>query len=119
MPMITSNREKEANGSWGTKESKLKAKGAKAAKHGKGADIKMAINLVFPSADSLQYRFPVLEKHKYLLPVMWVVRWFDVLLFKRGKLYERMEEVKHVDDELVSSYQKELDYVGLDFNYKE
>ncbi len=108
-----------SNGTWGTKETKLQAKGAKAAKSGIGAGVKMAINVVFPSVEKLQFRFPVLEKHKYLLPVMWVVRWFDVLLFKRGKIHERMDEVKHVDNEFVSSYQKELDYVGLDFNYKE
>ncbi len=104
-----------SNGAWGTKETTMQAKGAKAAKLGKNA----VIQLVFPSAERLQYRFPVLEKHKYLLPAMWVIRWLDVLMFKRGKLQERMDEVKHLDDETVFSYQKELDYVGLDFNFKE
>lgn len=105
-----------SNGTWGTKETHLKAKGVKA---GKNAGWKMKLKLIFPSAEKLQYRFPVLQKHKYLLPVMWVARWFDVLLFKRGKIQERMDEVKQVDDDFVDSYKKELEYVGLDFNFKE
>ena len=107
------------NGAWGTDETKLKADSVKASKSGKNASEKMTLNLVFPSAEKLQYRFPILKKHKYLLPVMWVVRWFDVLLFKRYKIHDRMDEVKNVNEEFVSSYQKELDYVGLDFNFKE
>lgn len=34
---------------------------------------------VFPPYASLAFRYPVLQKHKWLLPVMWVRRWFVLL----------------------------------------
>ncbi len=107
------------NGTWGTKETKLKAAGVRASKTEKNVGLSRVLWLIFPSTEKLQYRFPILQKHKYLLPVMWVVRWFDVLLFKRKKIHDRVDEVKLMDEEFISSYQKELDYVGLDFDLKE
>lgn len=107
------------SGTWGTRETKLKAEGVRASKTEKNVVVSRIFRLIFPSADNLQYRFPVLKKHKWLLPVMWVVRGFDVLLFKRRKIQEVADDVKLMDEEFISSYQKELNYVGIDFDLKE
>lgn len=109
------------NGAWGTRETKLMAVGVKTSKSGSGKHIglRRMLRLIFPKAESLQYSFPILKKCKLLLPFLWVVRWFEVLLFKRERLNDRIGEVKQMDENNVSAYQNELNYVGLDFNFKE
>ena len=94
------------SGTWGTRETKLKAEGVRASKTEKNVVVSRVFGLIFPSVDNLQYRFPILKKHKWLLPVMWVVRGFDVLLFKRKKIQEVADDVKLMDEEFISSYQR-------------
>ena len=74
---------------------------------------------VFPPLKSMQYRYPVLQKCGFLLPIMWIVRGLDLLLFRRDKVRSKLEEMQQVSTENVTAYQNELHYVGLDFNYKE
>ena len=62
-----------------------------------------------------KYRF--LKKAPFLLPIMWVVRWFEAL-FTPSKIKAQKRNVDMVSQESVNNYQKELDYVGLDFNFQ-
>lgn len=64
----------------------------------------------------LYYRF--LEKAPFLLPFMWVYHLLK-RLFKKDKLKNFSDEMKLADEKNVDKYQKELNFVGLDFNFKE
>lgn len=110
-----------SSGVFGNEESKHLATTLRTSGHNeaKNAKNKYVLRTYFPDLNDMQNRYPVLKKHKYLLPVMWVARFFDVLLFKRDRLYNKLDEIKHISEDKISSYQKELDYVGLDFNNKE
>ena len=68
---------------------------------------------------SMCQKYPFLEKAKILLPVMWVVRWFNVLLFKHQKIKKSQEDLKIMSVEKIDNYQKALNFVGLDFNFEE
>lgn len=48
---------------------------------------------------------------------MYIYRYFDVLFNRRKNITKNLNELKYYSDENVSSYRKELNYVGLDFNF--
>lgn len=75
--------------------------------------------LLFPTADDMTRRHPILEKAPWLLPVMWPVRWLDILLFKREKLGNEYREYLSTNAEKVDAKQRAMNYVGLDFHFKE
>ena len=109
------------NGVWGNSESKALASAVKTSKSSsvKGITFKKAMRIMFPRVDEMKFRYPVLKKKPILLPVCWVHRFFNTVLFKRDRLKSRIEEVKHSKKDKVIAYQDELHYVGLDFNFKE
>ena len=75
--------------------------------------------LLFPTADDMTRRHPILEKAPWLLPVMWPVRWLDILLFKREKLGNEYREHLSANAKKVDAKQRAMNYVGLDFHFKE
>ena len=74
---------------------------------------------VFLPLEKMKKRYTVLEKAPYLLPVMWAVRIFDVVLFRRKSISENNKRLRELTDENINNYEKALNYVGLDFNFKE
>ena len=93
-----------------------KTKSEKSIKKVKFFDI---ITLIFPSAENLKQRYPILESKRYLLPAMWVVRWFQTLFCKREVIKKQVYNLSQLTDENISEYQQLLNAVGLDFNFKE
>lgn len=102
-----------SNGLWGTVETRDLAIASRT------TQVKYKIRQVFPKPGAMKYRYPVLKKHPYLLPVMWVVRWGDLLFFRRDHLKKKMASLENTNKDNVSAYQRELNYVGLNFNYEE
>lgn len=109
-----------SGGSWGSMRASVYSKEVRsAAKHGsvKHAKFKAAVRMLFPSRISLTYRYTVLRKAPWLLPVIWVVRWFDVLLFRPKKIRKRMKVAGTVNDDSIQAYKQSLNKVGLDFHF--
>lgn len=77
------------------------------------------VNEIFLPYERMCERFPILIKVPVLLPIMWVVRWIDALLFRRKTIAKKSTKIKTVTTDKIDSYQAALDYVGLDFNFKE
>ncbi len=110
------------SGVYGTYEAHLLSralKGVKTEGSAKKAYTKRIFQLAFLPADKLRQRYPLLKKVPVLLPVFWMIRWFDVLLFKTERIKRNAEELKITTTENVNEYQKALTFVGLDFNFKE
>lgn len=74
---------------------------------------------MFPSYEYMCKRYSILKKAKALLPVFWVVRLVDAVLFRRDNIKAKRKNINFVNDEGVSDYQNSLNAVGLDFNFKE
>ena len=70
-----------------------------------------------PGHNIIDRQYPVLEKHPYLLPLFWVVRIFDKLLFQRNVVERRRRTLKVFTQENLDSHHAALNYVGLDFHF--
>ncbi|MBR7132917.1 MAG: nucleotidyltransferase family protein [Clostridia bacterium] len=110
------------SGAYGTHEAHITASAVKLIKTAgstAGARRKKVLNVLFPKCKNMAKRYPVLEKAPVLLPVFWVVRGAETLLFSSRKLKDQKADMQILTDENISDFQKALDYVGLDFNFKE
>lgn len=111
-----------SSGVYGRNETQVLSEAVKISKtYGKSKNVKKRkyLKLIFPPVSSLKQKYTFLGKAPFLLPVMWVVRIFTVLLFKRERIKYNQYIVNTMNQENIDSYQKSLDLVGLDFNFKE
>lgn len=110
-----------ANGDWGTQTTTAMAAAVKVSKATsvKGIGWKQTLRVLFPRREKLYSRYPILKKHAYLLPFCWVARGANVVLFKRERLRNNAQTLRQTTEENVCAYQSELNYVGLDFHFKE
>lgn len=78
---------------------------------------KSVIQVIFPPAQAIETRYPVLRKAPWLLPVIWIARWIEVILFRRQNIGKKMAIAAGTSDEKVLARQQALRYVGLDYEY--
>jgi len=110
------------SGSWGSAENHAVSSGVKhAADAGSvgGGTVKQYLEVIFPKAIVLQKRYPVLKKYPALLPVFWPVRWVTALLFRRHNIRAVQSKLDVATPDKIETYQQALNYVGLDFHFKE
>ena len=72
----------------------------------------------FPPYKGMCQLYPVLKNCPLLLPIMWAVRWGNILLHKRRRFKEYMAEDSTLTEESVKEYREMLHKSGLDFNFK-
>lgn len=110
------------SGSWGNKESKQVAFDARdseeAGSVGKGK-LHRAVKILFPTMLGMKQRYPVLQKAPVLLPVFWVVRWVETVLFRRERIDAQKNILRRNNADQIETYQQALNFVGLDFRFKE
>ena len=109
------------SGSYGIKEWCDKASAARAFAQADSvvqAKNKKYINLIFLPFDKMKKKYLILKKIPLLLPIMWVVRWLDAILFKRKNIKGYNKKISYINDETVQAYNDELELVGLSFNLK-
>ena len=104
-----------SGGVWGTMEAELYSRQLKAAtqKGSEPAPRGAFFRAIFPPLRTIRNRYPILYRCPVLLPVMWVVRWFDVLLFTPKKMKKKLSILKDMDQGRLLSYQNALHAVGL------
>ena len=73
---------------------------------------------LFVSYSGMCQLYPCLKKFPFLLPLMWVVRWVNILLHKRNRLKTYVQEDNMLTDDSVEAYHEMLRTSGLDFNFK-
>lgn len=110
------------SGQYGTHEAHLLSGAYKETKS--GADSNQARNKKYWSYIFLPYRymsekFPILVKFPFLLPIMWVVRIVETLIFKRNKVISKSKDFHTLSKDKIQDYGQALDFVGLNFNFKE
>lgn len=105
------------SGSWGDKTSlELSKSVSQANKTGKVSNsrFKGMLNSIFLPKEEMLWRYKILEKAPFLLPFLWVVRAFRILLFERKKITKKADVLRSIEDERVSEQQKYYKLVGLD-----
>ena len=111
-----------AGGAYGTAEAKTLSSAVKATKDGtnaKNVARKKVFKMLFPSVEALKPTYPILVKTPFLLPAVWVWRWITALLFRRKNISVQSKTAKTLSAQKITSYQDELNIVGLDFNFEE
>ena len=61
-----------------------------------GGRIKYIISKIFLPYSQLKFQYPILQKHRWLTPIIEVVRWFGLVF--GGKAKQNMKELKSVRD---------------------
>ena len=105
-------------GSWGVIENyafaiALRAEQKNNEKMGK---INYILQRVFPPLQELKGRYPILETKPYMLPVVWVRRLSNKLLFESESISRQCNFVSKLDDDALDARRQSLQYVGLEFN---
>jgi len=77
------------------------------------------LRVIFPSCASMKQRYKVLNKAPFLLPVFWVVRWFQTLFFKRSAIKQNLGKGSGKRYSEVQERKQALAFVGLDFEKQE
>lgn len=70
--------------------------------------------LFFLPYSAMKEKYLALEKWAILLPIFWIVRGFDILLFHKDKIDRVDADMEKLSQESVDAYRKEINYVGLD-----
>ncbi|MBR3934505.1 MAG: nucleotidyltransferase family protein [Clostridia bacterium] len=80
----------------------------------KGGRIKYALSKIFIPYDVIKFHYPVLQKHRWLTPVMEVRRWGKIIFC--GHLKRTAKELKYntdISDAEANNTRKFLDEIGL------
>ena len=105
------------SGAYGTLQDKINSEAVRTANTGKNVKAKKIFSLIFPSYAGMKQKYPLLKKAPLLLPVMWVVRWFEAVL-RPSKIKAQKKNLDMLSQDGVNKYKNELNYVGLDFNFE-
>lgn len=110
------------SGTYGTHENKVIASAIKDSKANDSAvktRRKKIIKTIFLPYSSMCKRYTILKKIPLLLPIFWMVRIINVILFKRENIRRQKADMSIITNENIDKYHDELIHVGLDFNFKE
>ena len=64
----------------------------------------------------MKEKYVILKKAPILMPVMWIVRCFDILIHENDRLGGYMRRIKQVDSKRINENKSDLDAVGLHFH---
>ncbi len=83
------------------------------------ASVKLAnrIRTVFLPYRQMCEKYGILKKASFLLPVMWIVRMFHIIIFKKKRVLDYIEKEKRLTDSAIWQRKESLNAVGLDFYF--
>lgn len=109
-----------SSGSFGQRENRrlstasVNAPNAKNARQIKGQSVR---TLIFPKKQLLINDYPILKKHGWLLPAVWILRAFKAVFIK-GSVPMQRRRLKEISPASIKDYQQKLAYVGLHTKYE-
>ena len=56
------------------------------------------IESAFPNLKHMKLRYPILEKVPFLLPIFWIVRFFEFVFLKKGSLEQKQSTISTIDN---------------------
>lgn len=108
-------------GLFGTKENHILSEGVKLQSQNskRSAKTQKLFYAFFPPCKNMCVLYPILKRAPILLPVMWVVRWMDVLFNRRKNIKRVAGEIKTLQSDALNQYEADLAAVGLAFRFEE
>ncbi len=108
-----------ASGPFGATAAHLNASAVrKAPSGGRQAKLRWTLWTIFLPYENMCLKYPFLKKFPFLLPVMWVARWFSAL-FHPGTIRREMKHASSLSARSIDRYRESLASVGLHFDPKE
>lgn len=92
---------------------------SKSVKSAKNVKAKKFFRRMFLPYKDMCGKYPFLKRIPVLLPFMWIYRLFNAVLFKGDRIKSDRLSIKLMTEENIKKYQDALNFVGLDFNFKE
>ena len=80
---------------------------------------KKVLAIIFLPYPSMCKKYPVLKIVSVLLPLFWLVRIIQTVLFKPESILRQRADMDIMTVDNINRYHDDLNYVGLDFNFKE
>lgn len=109
------------SGNWGSMKTHTIAKGVQGRVTGsadnKNIKFYSFIDSLFPKIEIIRIRYPILHKHPWLLPVMWIVRIFDAMINRHDGIRNKIKEVSVINKTDVQTQKQLFEKIGLDFNF--
>ena len=107
------------SGVYGTGKTYILSEAVKISKSTKLVKTKKFFKLTFLPYNSMCMKYPILKKAPLLLPILWIYRILRALLFKHNTIKIQKDTLEQMNAENIGKYQDSLNYVGLDFNFRE
>ena len=111
------------SGSFGAKETQRVARGVRnKSQSGGGAKQVRArfwLRVIFLPHEYMRNKYPILQKAPILLPVMWVVRWFQTLQKGKPAIDEQRYRANLLTEEKLDTWESKMQEVDLAFHFKE
>lgn len=108
------------SGSWGREKLRTLSQALKDTKHaflGFSGQLVYLWKTAFPGVEALRYKYRILCKAPWLLPVVWLVRFFSKLFLENKSIVRKVAGAKDLTQENLRLRQEMLNSVGLDFNF--
>ena len=67
----------------------------------------------------MRNKYPILKKAPILLPLMWVVRWFQTLFKGKSAIDEQRYRVSLLTEEKMDIWEAKMQAVDLGFHFEE
>ena len=106
-----------SGGAYGTYEAHVLSEGVKISKKTKNVRRKALLRSIFPSFQDMKQEYKFLSRVSILYPLTWVFRWISVI-FNPKKILRKKRNLDALSAKNIKNYQDELNYVGLDYNFK-
>ena len=74
---------------------------------------------IFLPYDSMCIKYRWLKKCPVFLPLMWVVRWIDILFRSPNRVRAQSKKFALVEDTALDTYESQMQAVGLGFHFEE
>lgn len=108
-----------SGGSWGHWTNLILSEGISSIKSSSGENQRkffLFLRRLFPPYSTMIIQYPKTRNRAYLMPVYWIIRIFDVLLFQRHRIKKTMHAVEIATDENIQARYQALKYVGLEYD---
>ena len=99
---------------YGMEGNRAVMQGTKRRKSAFGAKTAYLFKTLFPSYRSMKALYPVLKPLPFLLPFMWIYKWFHVLFTRPKKFKNTAKNIKTMDDNKLNQILKIREITGLE-----
>ena len=106
-----------SGGAYGTYDNHVLSDGVKVSKSTKNVRARSFWRSVFPPFQNLKQSYKFLKYLPFLLPLAWVCNWVRII-FNPKRIARKRKNLNTISDANIKAYQDDLNYVGLDFNFK-